>query len=90
MITLEQESDLQNTQPTLKEMTEPLLNQLNLTKTEHLFVAAKSDDNTAQLKSFIEDHPEIIFDFVVVWLIFTSLEDLARPRSQQQATSRAQ
>lgn len=63
---MEQESDLQNTQATLKEMIEPLLNQLNLTKTEHLFVTAKGDDNIAQLKSFIEDHPEIIFDFVIV------------------------
>lgn len=71
-MTLESEAELQTTQSAIKEMTEPVLNHLHLTKVEHLFVPLKTEDKSGQLKLFIEEHPDIIFDFVVVSLILSA------------------
>ena len=48
----------------VKEATEEFTQGLKM-KVEHLFVA-KGADLSESLKTFVEEHPDIIFDFVVV------------------------
>lgn len=66
MVTIDDEAELANTQVRLKEQDEEYLQPFGQTKVDHLFVPAKTPVNAEQLKAFVEEHPEIIFDFIIV------------------------
>jgi hypothetical protein len=66
LITIEEEAELANTQAKLKEQEEELLKGFGLMKAEHLFTGCKGHQSADLLKAFIEEHPDIIFDFIIV------------------------
>jgi hypothetical protein len=66
LVTIEDEAELANTQARLKGQVEEFLKPFGQTKVEHLFSTSKGAVSSDQLKTYVEEHPEIIFDYLLV------------------------